>query len=137
MTTHPQPALVLAFEQAYAVVQQYCRKLKSPHPETAAISEAVGRVLAEEIVADRDFPPFPRATRDGYAIRAADLKTLPTLLDVVGQVKAGAICKEAVGPGQAIEIMTGAAVPSGADAVVMVEYTQLKDGQVEIQRAVA
>ncbi|HEY6252170.1 MAG TPA: hypothetical protein VI685_19620, partial [Candidatus Angelobacter sp.] len=121
---------VLTFEEASEVVQQYCWKVKAPHAETVSIAEAAGRVLAEEIVADRDFPPFPRATRDGYAIRAADLKTLPTLLDIIGQIKAGAICQDTIGQGQAMEIMTGASAPSGADAVVMVEHTQRKGSRV-------
>src|SRR5208282_3843727 len=83
---------------------------------------------AEGIVADRDFPPFARATRDGYAVRAADLARVPARLAVVGEVKAGEwpepeVCS--VGRGQAVGIMTGAPLPVGADAVVMVEYTSL------------
>src|SRR5207253_22026 len=86
----------------------------------------LGRVLAEEILADRDFPPFARTTRDGYAVRATDLADVPARLEVVGEVKAGdwpepGLCS--VGRGQAVGIMTGAPLPAGADAVVMVEYT--------------
>ncbi|HEY6352271.1 MAG TPA: gephyrin-like molybdotransferase Glp [Candidatus Angelobacter sp.] len=128
---------VVTFEKACEAVQEYSRGVRPPQSEPVAIAEAAGRVLAEAIVADRDFPPFPRATRDGFAVRAADLKTVPALLRVTGQVKAGATWDDKIEPGEALEIMTGAAVPSGADAVVMVEYTQLKGGQVEIQRAVA
>jgi len=57
--------------------------------EITELTEALGRVLAEEILADRDFPPFDRATRDGYAVRAADLAEVPARLEVVGEVKAG------------------------------------------------
>ena len=94
--------------------------------ETVDLLAGLGRVLAEGIVADRDFPPFDRATRDGYAVRAADLAQFPARLEVVGEVKAGdwpdpGLCS--VGRGQAVEIMTGAPLPAGADAVVMVEYT--------------
>jgi molybdopterin molybdotransferase len=99
----------------------------------------LGRVLAEPVLADRDFPPFPRATRDGYAVRATDLKTVPVTLRVIGQIKAGANFNARVASGEAAEIMTGAAVPAGADAVVMVEYTahDHSSDQVEVQRAVA
>lgn len=128
---------VVTFEKACEAVQQYSQRVKPPQSEAVAIAEAAGRVLAEAVVADRDFPPFPRATRDGYAVRAADLKAVPALLRVTGQVKAGAIWDDKIEPGEALEIMTGAAVPLGADAVVMVEYTKPKDRQVEIQRAVA
>src|SRR3981189_3497662 len=88
----------------------------------------LGRVLAEGILADRDFPPFARATRDGYAVRAADLAEAPARLEVVGEVKAGDWPEpgvSSVGPGQALAIMTGAPLPAGADAVVMVENTSL------------
>ena len=127
---------VLTFEKASAVVREYCRALKPPTAESVSISEAVGRVLAQAIVADRDFPPFDRATRDGYALQAADLKKIPVELRVIGQVKAGAATEQTLELGQAVEIMTGAAVPAGADAVVMVEYTQRKDKVVEIGRVV-
>jgi molybdopterin molybdotransferase len=97
-------------------------------------------VLAEGILADRDFPPFDRATRDGYAVQAADLAEVPARLEVVGEVKAGdwphpGECS--VGHGQAVEIMTGAPLPAGADAVVMVEHTSLSDRSVEVRRAVS
>ena len=98
--------------------------------------QALGRVLAEPVLADRDFPPFPRATRDGYAIRASDLSPGgATVLRVVGQVRAGDSYDLPVAPGEAVEIMTGAAVPPGADAVVMVEYTARKSApELERQR---
>jgi len=91
----------------------------------------LGRVLAEEIFADRDFPPFERATRDGFAVRAADLVEVPARLEIVGEVKAGD-WPEASGVvverGQAVSIMTGAPLPPGADAVVMVEHSVVVDG---------
>jgi molybdopterin molybdotransferase len=88
--------------------------------------QALGRVLAEPVMADRDFPPFARATRDGVAVRAQDLADGMMTLRVVGQVRAGDSYDLPVASGEAVEIMTGAAVPAGADAVVMVEYTQRK-----------
>ena len=83
-------------------------------------------MLAEPVVADRDFPPFARATRDGFAVRADDLVSGVATLRVVGQVRAGDSYDLPVAYGEAVEIMTGAAVPVGADAVVMVEYTERK-----------
>jgi len=98
--------------------------------------EGAGQILAEPVAADRNFPPFARATRDGYAVRSADLARLPATLEIVGEIKAGADVSLQVGPAQAVSIMTGAAAPAGADAVVMVEYSSLHGKQVEISRAV-
>lgn len=94
--------------------------------------------MAETIAADRDFPPFPRAARDGYAVHADDLAKLPGTLNVIGEIKAGIPPQEvpALHPGQAAAIMTGAPAPPGASAVIMVEYTSSKNKQVEIQRSI-
>jgi len=97
-------------------------------------------VLAEDIRADRDLPPFPRATRDGFALRATDLAHLPAKLKVTGEIRAGASVAESaltVRAGEAVEIMTGAPVPQGADSVVMVEYVARDGNVVSVQRAVA
>lgn len=101
--------------------------------ETVALAEAAGRVLAEEIVADRDYPPFPRSARDGFAVRAADL---PGVLSIIGEVRAGDAFMGRVAAGEAVEIMTGAGVPDGADAVVMVEHTQRTGDHVKIDRGI-
>ncbi len=129
---------VVSFAEARHIVEQHARDVKPSVIETVPLLEARQRVLAEPLLADRDFPPFPRATRDGYAVRAADLATLPVRLRVVGEIKAG-IAAELISlhPGEAAEIMTGAPVPSGADAVVMVEYTSRRGDVVEIQRGVS
>jgi molybdopterin molybdotransferase len=134
MNTAAQSAGVLSFEDAYEVVREHCRRIlkKGHHPsEEVLLMQAVGRVLAEPVVADRDFPPFPRATRDGFAVRAQDLASGITLLRVVGQVRAGDRYDLPVASGEAVEIMTGAAVPAGADAVVMVEYTKRKTSEID------
>lgn len=127
MNTAAQPAGVLSFEEAYEVVRTYAQQVRQRdrmQAEEVPLMQALGRVLAEPIVADRDFPPFPRSTRDGYAVRAADLnQNGAALLRLVGQVKAGDSYDLPLASGEAVEIMTGAAVPQGADAVVMVEYT--------------
>jgi molybdopterin molybdotransferase len=97
---------------------------------------ALGRVLAEAIHSDIDMPPFDKATMDGYAVRAADLAAGKATLAVVGEVMAGQTPSVRVGPGQAVRIMTGAPLPDGADAVVMVEHTHpLDGGRVEIDDA--
>ena len=103
-----------------------------PAREPVELGEAAGRVLAEDIAADRDTPAVARSVRDGYAVRAGDL---PGELEVIGEVRAGESFRGAVGRGQAVEIMTGAPVPAGADAVVMVEHTERINGRVRIGRA--
>src|SRR5215467_838302 len=117
MSPVAQSAGVLSFEQAYADVLDYTGRLAPPPQSKSAkgvpLPDALGRVLAEPILADRDFPPFPRATRDGYAVRAADVAAVPASLRVAGQVQAGAEFAGRIAQGQAVEIMTGAAVPEG------------------------
>lgn len=103
--------------------------------ETAPLPEAAGRVLAETIRADRDYPPFPRSVRDGFAVRAADLPgDVPGELRVIGEARAGDVFAGVVGKGEAVEIMTGAPLPDGADAVVMVEHTERAGERVRIAR---
>jgi molybdopterin molybdotransferase len=129
MNTAARSAGVLSFEEAYEAVRERCRAIldAGDRPsEEVLLLHALGRVLAEPVVADRDFPPFARATRDGFAVRADDLVSGVTTLRVVGQVRAGDTYDLPVASGEAVEIMTGAAVPAGADAVVMVEYTERK-----------
>ena len=141
---------VLKFQQArLAVIEQVQSALASPaekaasshynplKTETIPILQSPGRVLAEPIRADRDFPPFPRSTRDGYAVRSDDVAAPPVTLKCKGQVKAGSEFAGTVGAGECVEIMTGAPAPDGTDAVVMVEYTSQKGERIEVKRAVA
>ncbi|MFQ6101577.1 MAG: gephyrin-like molybdotransferase Glp [Anaerolineae bacterium] len=93
-------------------------------PEHVPLLEASGRVLAEEIAADRDIPPLANSAMDGYAVRGADVTQAGAQLRVVGQVVAGHVSEVAVGPGEALRIMTGAPVPAGADTVVRFEDTR-------------
>ena len=131
-------ATVLTFEEARAVVEQHTTGVLPTGTEPVDLARAGGRVLAEALVADRDFPPFPRSARDGYAVRAADLARVPATLKITGESKAGA-APEAVPAqvrgGEAVLIMTGAPVPAAADAVVMVEYTSRDGHTVEIQKS--
>lgn len=126
-----------SFLQARHIVLEQARKLGTPDVEIVELASASGRILAESISADRDFPPFNRATRDGFAVRAAEVTGIPARLKVTGEVRAGAAPSQsarALSAGEAVEIMTGAPLPPGADAVVMVEHTA-RDGEfVLIQR---
>jgi molybdopterin molybdotransferase len=137
MAAHPEQQLLLSFEEARRVVEEHASKLRPRGRELLSLLDATGRILAEPVQADRDYPPFPRATRDGYAIRAADMTSLPASLEIIGEVRAGATPDLPVGPGHAVVIMTGAAVPLGADAVVMVEHTSRVDDRVQIARQVS
>src|SRR5947209_14265648 len=85
--------------------------------------DALGLVLAEDIAADRDVPPFRNSAMDGYAVRGDDVASAPVELRVVGEVAAGGFPDRAVGPGETMRIMTGAPMPDGADTVVRVEDT--------------
>lgn len=102
--------------------------------QSVALEAAAGRVLAESVAADRDYPALARSVRDGYAVRAADL---PGQLDVTGEVRAGESFAGEVGRGQAVEIMTGAPVPRGADAVVMLEYVHREGARVTVDQTAA
>ena len=105
--------------------------------EKIALEEAAGRVLAETLLADRDAPPFDRATRDGFAVHSADVAALPATLLLAGEVRAGGQFAGEIARGQCVQIMTGAPVPSGADAVVMIEHTAPAGESVVIRRSVA
>jgi molybdopterin molybdotransferase len=133
-------AELLSFREARKVVEAEAALLRPTGTESVPLVRSLGRVLAKEVTADRDLPPFPRATRDGYALRAADLAKLPAELKVIGEIRAGGALDPKLVPlaaGCAAEIMTGAPVPAGADAIVMVEYTSRHDERVKVERAVA
>jgi molybdopterin molybdotransferase len=102
-----------------------------------SIAEAVGCVLAEPVVAAEDVPPFANSAVDGYAVRAGDLTAVPTRLQVVAEVAAGASTDRVVGEGEAVRIMTGAPMPAGADSATMVEDSErVDDDGVLIHRSV-
>jgi len=119
---------MLSFEEAREKVIATARALRAPLPtETVELLRACGRVLAQPVAADRDYPPFDRSIRDGFALRADDAVAGATLR-CIGEIKAGSGFDGSVGPGECVQIMTGAAVPAGADAVVMIEHVSV-DGQ--------
>lgn len=120
----------LSFEQARdCVLREVRAALPRLATEPLAALAAAGRVLAEPVPADRDYPPFARSVRDGFAVRSVDL---PGNLRVIGEVRAGQVYAGTLGPGEAIEIMTGAPLPPGADQVVMVEHAERTGDSVRI-----
>jgi molybdenum cofactor synthesis domain-containing protein len=112
---------VISEHEARAHVLARCPALGS---QRVGLDRAIGCVLAADVVAGEDVPPFANSAVDGYAVRAADVAGAPVELTVVGEVAAGASTDRVVGPGEAIRIMTGAPMPPGADANVMVEDTE-------------
>jgi len=113
---------MLSVDEALQQVLSHAR----PRPVAeCAVSQARGLVLAEDVASDIDSPPHDKSVVDGYAVRAADLSDGSAELDVLEEVTAGAVPTREVTPGSATRIMTGAPIPTGADAVVMIEHTQL------------
>src|ERR1700682_2280556 len=108
---------------------------RTPHRETIEIEQSFGRVLAHEVRADRDYPPFNRSTRDGFAVRAADATVPGARLECVGELRAGGSFAGTLGPGQCVEIMTGASIPAGADSVVMIEHIKRDGRTITLDRA--
>jgi molybdopterin molybdotransferase len=107
----------------------------SPLPAvTIPLAEATGLVLAEDITAEEDLPPFANSAMDGYALRSADSRPQagqPARLRVIGTIAAGYVAERAVEPGTTMRIMTGAPIPSGADAVIQIELTRSKPDERE------
>src|SRR5712692_10268664 len=103
----------------------------------APLLDALGLVLAEDITADRDVPPFRNSAMDGYAVRGDDVTSAPVELRVVGEIAAVVFPDRAVGPGEAMRIMTGAPIPDGADTIVRVEDTDNASDVVTVTAATA
>ena len=122
-----------SYEEAAALVSTYTGQLGRLRPliERVELGRAPGRVLARPLCADRDQPPFTRSTRDGFACRAQEASAHISLV-VAGSTRAGEAPAAELPPGSAWEIMTGAPVPPGADAVVMLEHVETGGGQVTL-----
>ena len=127
---------MLPVEDALGIVLAHAPRLAA---EEVELADALGRILAEEVRADADMPPFDRSAMDGYAVRAADVADAPVVLEVAGQIRAGQYPDRPLPPRQAVQVMTGAPVPAGATAVQPVEKTRAVDGgaRVEILETVA
>lgn len=119
---------MISVAEATQIVRQQTRPLAS---ERVKLEHALHRVLAQEIIADSDLPPFDRSQMDGYAVRAEDTIDAPVRLRIVGESAAGKGWHNQLNAGEAVRIMTGAPVPEGADSVQQVELThELRDGTV-------
>ncbi|HWB12911.1 MAG TPA: gephyrin-like molybdotransferase Glp [Pirellulales bacterium] len=115
---------MISLDEALNKIRVYVRPLASEH---VPLAEALDRVLAGDVTSDVDSPPHDKSIVDGYAVRSADYTSPASVFTVLEEVVAGAVPKRAVVPGTATRIMTGAPLPEGADAVVMVEQTELLD----------
>jgi molybdopterin molybdotransferase len=129
---------VLDLEQVFELLPAFGRV----DTEWVQLESALGRVLAETVIAPEELPHFARSTVDGYAVRAASTfgasESGPALLEVVGAVAMGESAASEVGPGQAVRVATGGMLPAGADAVVMIEHADVVDsGAIEVFRTVA
>ena len=126
---------MLTYEQARNKVIEQVGRARGPRASgSVPVWDALGLVLAQEVKTDREYPPFDRSTRDGYAVRSKEISPGATL-KCVGEIKAGDTVREALAVGSCVQIMTGAAVPAGADAVVMIEHPQREGDLVRFARA--
>jgi molybdopterin molybdotransferase len=120
---------MIPVSEAIEIIERETAALPS---ETIDLGDSIGRVLAEDIEADMDLPPFDRSQMDGFAVRAGDTKNVPVKLKVIGESVAGKGFDGQLKTGEAVRIMTGARVPSGADSVQKVELTKENQNVVEI-----
>jgi molybdopterin molybdotransferase len=132
---------VVSREEALKILEEHFA-VPVPATQEISISQALGRVLAEEITSPEDHPDFNRSTMDGYAVRSADTfgatESLPALLKVVGDIPMGTMPERGLVKGEAMKIATGGALPDGADAVVMFEHSQSVDAtSIEVVKPVA
>jgi molybdenum cofactor synthesis domain-containing protein len=129
--------LLISREEALKTVLNTVKPID--RTEQVHIEESLGRVLAEKITADRDVPPFDRSAMDGYAVKAEDTygasETKPVILKIVGVLHAGESTDRPIGKGECIRISTGCPIPPGADAVVMMEFTEEKGAIVSVFKA--
>lgn len=126
-------------EEAAAIIQDLFDQHYEAKGEEIPVADSYGRVLFEDVKSQMDFPPFDKALKDGFAVRAEDTfganDENPNSLEVIDFLEAGATTEKAVESGKAIEISTGAAMPEGADAVVMVEYCEKGEDSVDILKS--
>ena len=125
---------MLSYQEARRkVIEQVTEKRGARATASVSVWDALGLVLAQEIKTDREYPPFDRSTRDGYAVQSKEVAP-STKLRCAGEIKAGDTVKEELARGSCVQIMTGAAVPPGADAVVMIEHTQREGDAIRFER---
>lgn len=128
--SEPDVTDLMTVAQAMAVID--AAKV-TPRAISIPLHDAQGLILAEELRCDRDYPPFEKSLMDGFAIRCADVRTIPAELRIIGEVAAGAVAMQTLEAGQTMAIMTGAPLPPGADGIVPVEDTQrIDNGRVRV-----
>ena len=118
---------MLPIERGLEIVMSVAKSQERPDRmpvESVPLRDSVRRILREDVLSDADSPPFDKAIRDGFAVRVEDLDSIPVVLSVVGESRAGLAANVTVERGQCCEIMTGAPLPAGSNAVVMVENTE-------------
>ena len=124
---------MISVEEALGLILENIREIGF---EKVDIKEALGRVIAEDVYARRNIPPWDNSAMDGYAVIVNDVegasKENPAVLKIIESLPAGYISESKLKSGEAIKIMTGAPMPNGADAVVMAEYTENDGGKVRI-----
>jgi molybdopterin molybdotransferase len=123
---------MMPYEEALSIVLSHCPTLPT---EKVYLLDALGRVLAEDVISEEDRPSFDNSAMDGYAVHWEDIKDAPVELLVVGEIPAGAEETFELPRGCAVKIFTGAPIPKGATAVIPVEYTEAKNGKVLIKEA--
>jgi molybdopterin molybdotransferase len=123
---------MMPYEEALSIVLSHCPTLPT---EKVYLLDALGRVLAEDVISEEDRPSFDNSAMDGYAVHWEDIKDAPVELSVVGEIPAGAGETFELPRGCTVKIFTGAPIPKGATAVVPVEYTEAKNGKVLIKEA--
>ncbi len=127
---------IMDCDEASEIIQDLFKQNLKPQSEEIKVSESYGRILYEDVYSRIDFPPFNKALKDGFAIVSSDSfsasEESPNTLEIIDFLEAGDVSDKIVEPGKCIEISTGAAMPQGADAVVMVEYAEKLDGKVNI-----
>lgn len=120
---------MIPISEAVGIIKSKTKELGA---ETVRLSDSVGRILAENIIADSDMPPFDRSQMDGFAVRAKDTQDAPVGLKIVGESAAGRGWHRKMKSGEAVRIMTGAPVPGGADSIQKIELTKEEDGVINI-----
>ena len=123
----------ISIEAAWEIIRD---SLPAPVPEIVPLSEVLGRMVLDEVISKEAVPPFANSAMDGFAVISGDLEPSGGELKVIGEVRAGLWPEKAVVPGTCLQIMTGAPMPKGADAVVPVEWTDLTGEVVSIDRGI-
>src|SRR5687768_680651 len=120
---------MLSYTEAQNIIKSYSRSFGT---ETVPIEEALGRVIAEDVFADRDYPPFNRSAMDGYALRVEDLQKGIKEFRVMDVIYAGGTTDKIISAGECYKIMTGASVPLSANVVIRKEDTEEKESSVSV-----